>query len=509
VDVLDANGHTALEIASSHTTHCSAVRKGFFKPQCCEMLLKLGADPNRINAEGLTPLNKAGSDRDIIRILLKYGADVNAGRKGVLTSAIESGNIQTLKIYLEHGADCNVPDTSTVSSHGGFNNRSQDAQIRYPLTLAAFPPPYEPWSSSTAKEMVKLLLQYGAKVDVPVPNEEPLLHFMFQRAKSSILRPFLEKPGLDLNMRDSQGRTVFMAACSSIVDSEANRFGGYVPPDEQARLRAEYIPAYMLLVDSQRYGSTIDYLATDNKGLHLIFYLQGKRNDRVLARFLPIPGVRELIRQKNNEGFSPLHLALQSGRIRTSLQFIEEGDADLLEPDPNGDTALHHLSRNFSSFDEEHLSLMNKALSLGVDINSRNNLGQSPLLAHIATGYSTGDSSFFIDNGADFRAVTNDGTTALHMVARRATHSGLLLRNHMGEVDRNRDAFQRLVELGCDPLQEDGEGRTALDIAAAVENDGILGLYQRKKGAVESVGTAKGSKLSGTSDNFLFGRKKD
>ncbi|TVY17972.1 Ankyrin-3 [Lachnellula arida] len=478
VDALDANGQTPLQVASSHTKYCSATRKGFFKPQCSEMLLRLGADPNRTDDEGLTPLNKAGSDTDIIRIILKYGADVSAGRKGVLASAIESGNIQVLKVYLEHGADCNILDTSKLSLRNIEYDRSRGIQNRYPLTIAALQPASGSWSSSAAKEMVKLLLDYGAKVDVPVNDAEPLLHFMFQRATSSVLRPFLENPNLDLNMRDSQGRTVFMAACSSTVDSEA-RLGSLLPRSEKARLKTEYIPAYMLLADSQRYGSTIDYLATDNKGRHLIFYLLEKRNDKVLDRFLPIPGVKALVRQKNNEGFSPLHLAFQSGMISLCLKLINEG-ADLLEPDPNGNTVLHHLARTVFPRNEERLSLMNHALALGADINARNNLGQSPLLSHIAAGYNTGDSCFFVANGADVQAAMNDGTTALHMVARRGNRA--LGNFRRDDVDHNIVAFRRLVQLGCDPLREDGEGRTALDIAASVGNDGILGLYQRKKG---------------------------
>jgi ankyrin repeat protein len=50
-------------------------------------------------------------------------------------------------------------------------------------------------------------------------------------------------------------------------------------------------------------------------------------------------------------------------------------------------------------------------------------------------------------------------------------------------VDYNAEVFRALVELGCDPLKEDEEGRTALDVAAAMGNQGILGLYQRKKEA--------------------------
>ena len=179
--------------------------------------------------------------------------------------------------------------------------------------------------------------------------------------------------------------------------------------------------------------------------------------------------------------------------MRACFQFIKEGDADLLEPDPNGDTALHYLCRcNFMSETQHCLPLMKLFLELGGSINTRNKLGETPLLTHLASNFQSHyqisatkctDNFPFFSNGADFRAAKNDGETALHVVARRPANSGLLPRNARGEVDYNTELFRRLVELGCDPLQEDNKGRTALDVAAAMGNEGILGLYQRKKEA--------------------------
>ncbi|KIM94244.1 hypothetical protein OIDMADRAFT_136035, partial [Oidiodendron maius Zn] len=212
VDVVNEKGQTPLELASTCEQHCTAVARGFFKPQCCEILLRLGADPNKPNLAGLTPLNMARHDSDIIKILLKHGADVNAGAKGALMSAVESGDVETLKIYLKNGADCNVPDTSANSNlRGGHPN----LQKRYPLAVAAFPPVHQPWSASTSTEMMRLFLDHGAKVDVLINDDEPLLHFLFQHARSSLLRIFTERPNLDFNVRDQKGRTVFMAACAS------------------------------------------------------------------------------------------------------------------------------------------------------------------------------------------------------------------------------------------------------------------------------------------------------
>jgi ankyrin repeat protein len=489
VDALDENGKTPLEIASTQNKYHSDANRGFFKPQICEILLQLGADPNKTNAAGLSPLEKAGTDGEIIKILLKHGAGVNIGTNGVLMSAVNDGDVQTLKLYLENGADCNAPNTSAPLTYDSQSWRLP--KIRYPLLMAALPREHGSWGTAKSTDMVNLLLDHGARVDVPVSDNELLLHYLFGNARTSALRPLIENPNIDFSIRDQNGRTVFMAACGSWIHSEAIQ-EWHLSSEEKKRLRAEYTPAWLLLADSELHSSSIDYLAVDNGGNHIIFWLLSKWNEEIAARLLQIPGVRALIGQKNNEGYSPLHRALQGRNMELCFQLMKDGDTDLLDLDPNGDTALHHLSRCINPT-ARYLLLMHKFISLGGDINARNQVGETAILAHLASGNQpdlrfdsakhTDNFPLFIDNGADFSAAKNDGTTALHIVARRETSCGVLGKNAHGEVDYNARVFKRLIELGCDLLQEDEEGRTALDVAAAMGNDGILRLFQRKKTA--------------------------
>lgn len=82
------------------------------EPACLELLLKHGATANVFNRCGLSPLMKACKDHHIeaVRILIKYGADVNAlcpplfEQKSVLQYAILSGNIVIINILLGKGA---------------------------------------------------------------------------------------------------------------------------------------------------------------------------------------------------------------------------------------------------------------------------------------------------------------------------------------------------------------------------------------------------------------------
>ncbi|RFU35297.1 hypothetical protein B7463_g1040, partial [Scytalidium lignicola] len=493
IHAVDDKGQTPLDIASTYSNRKSLLGHSYFTPQCCELLLQAGANPNRVNSLGLTPLDHAGGDPAIIKVLLKYGADINARAKSVLISAIEAGEVVTLKQYLEAGSDCNIPDGST--KRGSYFSRHHDKSLtkKYPLLFAAMPPHDSKWKDGISKEMVKSLLDYGARFDQPVSDNDTLIHYLFEWAKSSSLQPFVEKAGLDLSIRDQRGRTVLMSALSSSVKYEHDSVA--LQPEEKDRLIAEYTPSYLLLANSPLYSKAIDYFATDNEGKHIIFYLAQNKAcaKQHAARFLSILGVSALIVKKDKAGFSPLHVALALMNLTACEQFISEGGADILEPDPNGDTALHHLFRCSSEYRmAECLEFIAKFPALSNLVNFRNNEGNTPLLTHLVSNailsrgrlrpsQNLDPLQFFVDHGADFTVTNNKRETALHIVSKKPPERCLAL--IMRESDRAHyhvTLFKRLVELGCDPLLEDEGGRTALDIAATVGKKEILKLYERR-----------------------------
>ncbi|KAM0310192.1 hypothetical protein ACHAO8_008360 [Botrytis cinerea] len=482
IDALDEKGRTPLEIASTYIVNGSAAGKDFFRTQCCETLLKLGADPNKINPEGLTALNKAGSDEDTIRILLKHGAKVDRGTKSVLISAIEYGDVRSLRLYLENGVDPNALDNSTDSSY-----RAQCAMTsgirNYPIVMAAFPKGATAHSASIAAEMITLLLDHGARVDLAVEEGVSILHYLFANATSSTLRPFFERPGIDMNVRDQFGRTVFLCAISNSTEREGRY--PHVTPSNLDKSQLLYVRPYLHLINSATYGPSLDYLAVDNEGRHLIFYLLSKWTSETALLLLSIPGVRSLITQKDNAGYSPLHLLLSSHHAHMSLidtinTFVKDGGADLLEPDPKSNTALHHLSRRHHFTNSENsFQLMDRFISLGGLIDARDDAGMTPLLVYLAVGGQS-HLPWYEDHGADFKATNNEGKGALHIVASNKVPMRLHYGRNSGEV--RAELFEVLVKkYGCEVLDEDSKGRTALDIAAAVGSKEILKLFQRRK----------------------------
>ncbi|TGO16290.1 hypothetical protein BTUL_0030g00180 [Botrytis tulipae] len=480
LDILDSKGRTALEIASTYTGNGSASRRNLFSTQCCEALLKLGADPNKVNPEGLTALNKAGCDEETIRILLKYGADVNRGTKSVLISAIEPGDVRTLQLYLQNGVDPNVPDNSTDSSY-----RSQYT-TKYPIIVAAFPKGPKAYSSSIAAEMIQLLLDHGAGVDLAVEEGESILHYLFANATSATLRPFFERPGIDMNTRDKYGRTALLCAISNSTKREG--LHPHVLPSKLEKSLPPYVPPYLRLVNSATHRPSLNYLAVDNKGRHIIFCLLSRWTSETVPLFLSIPGVRSLFTQKDNAGYSPLHRVLSSDSMPTSLTdivniFVNDGGADLLEPVPEFNTALHHLARRRPyNKPDDSFRVMEQFLSLGGFIDARNDAGMTPLLVYLAGGGGQSHLPWYEEHGADFKATNNEGQGALHFVAANKPVRHALPEYREERKKARADLFEALVKkYGCEVLDEDSKGRTALDIAAAMGNEEILELFQRGK----------------------------
>jgi ankyrin repeat protein len=71
-------------------------------------LLEKGANPNLVNASGITALMWATEDAEKVRALLAKGADAKArsgdGQTAMLIASDQSGNAEVIKALLEHGA---------------------------------------------------------------------------------------------------------------------------------------------------------------------------------------------------------------------------------------------------------------------------------------------------------------------------------------------------------------------------------------------------------------------
>ncbi|PQE23289.1 Ankyrin repeat-containing protein [Rutstroemia sp. NJR-2017a BVV2] len=423
------------------------------------LLLQYGLDPNSIDGDGYTCLRGVLDNVDQLRFLVQHGVDVNAGSKHVVFYAIETLNIVALRVLIGLSANCNIE------------------------------------SGGRQKTVLHNLLEQGG-----------------------ILEPFYEIKDLDLEIRDSSGCTLLLAASRS-------RFGTALPQiyvrmgintsltsliredpvsdmEEEDVTETELIPAHRL------YNLGANLLVQDNDGNNVLNHLlannpcPNSRFDEAVAVFIKDAPI--ILHQKNKAGLTPMHVAVAKKRV-WPINALIEARANVLEPNPNGNTVLHYLSNSLHKSDTA--KSFQTYIEQKVCINSVNSVGETPIfwyLQHAEHEYNETlkdilpkDDPYptrtclpiLLKNGADIFYKNNAGETVLHILAKRITEPELLPKS-MTEKEQVRadvkklriedlvDAFKLLVDMGLDARVEDNTHRTPLDVAAACGNVEILELFR-------------------------------
>lgn len=488
------DGETPLHIALDFERY-----KGVFCKEAVKILLDNGADVNAVNNKGETCLSKAGTDIELIKLLLAHGAKVSPA---AIFSAIELGNVELLEFFLSQGdlANKRRPDPETPERiHSLDKIRVPIAEI-YPLFHAAtFKPsarvPLENVDLTPLRgRMMNALLKHGADPyatfvklhrvnDNSFNNEEELnesdensqekwkpetctvIHEILRAG--DMVEPLLQLPSLRLESRDDQGCTLIL--CTGRTE----------------RIRS--------LIDR---GAEI--AAQDYSGKTIVHRLvQHQPSEQMIStvRDLVTRDPR-LVRMSDEAGDTPFHYVIRARYIHFEyIDLLLEHGAAPVQPDSKGNTALHFLATKPFT----HKERIQQFLSLGLDINSRNKKGNTPLSRYLARGSlrpggmfwptaeteTRGDNDgllFFKDLGADFFATNNAGTSLLHVAAGRKVGSGGFNRGDelKAPLENLVQWFKFLMYMGLDPMLEDAQQRTSLDVAAACGNEHILKLFKEK-----------------------------
>jgi ankyrin repeat protein len=485
--VLDADGITPLAAT------LDTFKLLTFTKRAVELLIELGADVNAADDKGISCLARAGDDNELIKLLLRHGAVVT---HSAIIAAINSKNAFILEALLSHGADPNIrqsinkekpaPTSYSLVAGTGRHRPQFDPDEMYPLHYAATK---DRGDDKIHEEVVKILLDHGADPNAGYA-ETAIMHQIIEMNRS--FRLFLELPCLDLESRDSSGSTLLLAACHSQE----------VQKDESASIGT--LSPIQILLDR---GA--DIRARDKSGQNAPHhYFQTGLGNFTQTLDLIISKAPELVNEADSNGCTPFHTALwRLYHSSTDTEVLVSAGADLQLPKSNGDTPLHLLVRRpwLLNSDgvviEPRRKVFNIFMEIGVNINSRNHSGETPIFElfrnHNAPvqvhhespqpyKYKTAQETK-IENmnvreelvfeilgqaGVDWSAVNNDGETLLHILAARQNH-------HYGPLLAIK-RFKYLMGKGLDPMQEDGNQRTSLDVAAAFGNKIFLDLFERK-----------------------------
>ena len=493
--LLDAGGDTEVKTLDGKTPLHIALESGeseyslgrVWPGRTLKVLVQHGADVNATTSEGLTPLHTAltrKKDGDTIRLLLSSGADPSVGDPPAIFSALRAYDPSALKVLLQAGIDPNL-----VHKPHGKKRQPKKVEEQTPLELAASPSRSIElhWTDVIAahEQCVSLLLDHGANPNLPLCNglSTPLHEIC---SLNGLIKPIIQA-GFDLEQRDADGRAPLHRACirSCRYSSDLS-------------INKEY--ASLQLVNSG-----VNVHAADDTGSTALHYAaqHGMGSTvKVLLHASASPAV------KNHAGFTPFYYALLDPRCDIINALLDAG-ANPLERGPDGRTALHFIAPCLMDYDyterstkslfdteededadkdkdDENLTrygrLYRRLVASGCDRSARDNDGNAPLFAYVATvkvyhedvepplAPTAADmSALFAEH--DVQARNDKGETLLHVVAQRDDLDNALV-----------DApaiFSALAESGLSPWAEDGQGATALDVAAAFEQDEILALYAR------------------------------
>ena len=434
VGAVEADGTSALHWAAH-----------FGDAELVSALLAAGADATAVNRYGMTALQLAAVDGNvtIIEALLAAGADAGAALpegETVLMTAARTGSADALRALLARGAD--------VEARDNFHGESA-------LIWAA---------AENHADAVRVLVEHGADAD----GRSALMEFPQRRAGQSVL-PLGSWTPLMYAARENA-----LAAGEALVASGAGL--DLVDPDGATALviaiiNAHYEFAELLLragadpnvVDNEA-GMGPLYAAID---MHRLAVGHGRGNPVPVGLLDAVDTVRLLLERGADPnarlkkpilqrqhtfgdgvlgaGTTPLMRAAKSGDIELVRVLLAAG-ADAMLTLPNGTTALMLAAglgwRNGSplapSYDQgsdaEAVETLELLLSLGLDLNAKNEAGDTAL--HAAVG------------------------------------------------GRGSEAIVRfLLECGADPMAANGREQTPLSVAEARGNDAVIALVRAAAGA--------------------------
>ncbi|KAF4943583.1 hypothetical protein FGADI_13316 [Fusarium gaditjirri] len=491
VNATNKDGETPLHVAARGVVHEDRDVKGLARLQAVKILLDNGADINALDNNKLTPLHKASNAPDVTKELLNRGADATTGKESPLFEAIFDQNQEVLEALLFHGSSPDIPSEAKHSRSVHYH-LTKSRRV-YPVLCAAFAEKLNTQVANTLP-LLRSLIVHGANLYLPLNDDETLIHLLFVYPAYEVIDELLKLPcasKIDFNHRDQGGQTVLMAACNwrEILPGFSHRHWEKLPAGPPVRMLD--LGADATLVDNL--GKTALYHLLSNPGLP----------DDTLIEFINRKEVAPTLFQTDQEGYSPLHYALQLLRPRVCEALLLKG-ADLLQPDPQGRTALHYIASQcllntrepgspgrlnielgHDYFNQCHV-LWRKFIAQGGSINVPDKAGNTPLHTYLSSptnnGYNCHPESchtdhyailFPEDSGVDILALNKAGEGALHMIARRV--------NTYSTVEgHDKRLFVLMMSKGLDPLKEDEKGRSALDIASACEKDDIVGLLGRK-----------------------------
>ena len=348
-----------------------AIRDG--KVLVVQLLVNLGTDIKK-SYHDKTPLEHAAllEDPNIATILMSNGAHDTQAYRHRSGKRHRSGDRSPLEISIAHG----FVRTAEVFIQGGFDvkSKSENGETLLLLACQASSESNDNATDSLPMTMVKMLIKHGADVHTTNESGENALHMALGAEKPDVqLVEFLLDSGVDINAKDSSGRTPFHCLC------KVSGYSRYSKTEKMLTLLLSHLPpgaensecqSQSLWDEKSPIVETPLAMAVEAENWPIFNVLLQRR-----AVFHTTRPLDDLLRK------SAWRWALQPKAVKILLE-AGASATTLYYGTPRGHTALKGLfSDNLLapvSF-EDFRSILDMFLAHGLDVNAVDNGGQTLL----------------------------------------------------------------------------------------------------------------------------------
>ncbi|KAJ5384054.1 hypothetical protein N7517_001965 [Penicillium concentricum] len=315
------------------TPLCNAVSRGELgghrQLEITRILLEGGADPNIAATCGYTPLAMSAHDTQLFQLLIDHGAYPSQDHPMELFDALSSFNKDVVSALLDMDLDCNATVLSNAQPHW-HTHRVQKLPTTHglklsPLLYISMLPFNEANCRDHACRMIEFLLERGADPFLPCDKNQEILHEIF--ASGGIVQPWLDMPDLNLERRDSTGRTLLLAAASSTTGTHSyactitaypHRGGNITPAswkeDDPTRAMALYERGADLSAVDDEGNNVLHHLADVDCSDDNFASIEVRRTLKLFVEKAP-----ELVHQTNVHGQTPWAIAAE----KQLVEFME------------------------------------------------------------------------------------------------------------------------------------------------------------------------------------------
>ncbi|QTF48964.1 putative ankyrin repeat protein [Acanthamoeba polyphaga mimivirus] len=448
---------------------------------------------NNRNEKGWTALMIASamsndwSSIDTVKLLLKYGADVNIKNNSGMTALMVSASRSAT-----HSSD----ETVELLINNGANVNDKDEDEWTPLMFVVYA------NTKSQISTIKLLLKYGADIYCESINKRNCLHLICLKEDNEDDYETLDlliNQGLNVNSLNCQGKTPLSELCSKnnkkygidLINYFIEKGADIHIPDSHGKTAFMYACRYSITPNDisivellLNKGSDINLVASNNfSALKSACYYLDKSCSMEIIKFLVEKGAEiEPICKKECDHLhcSALLVACFRSEYYNNLEVINyllDNGANINRQNSKGHTPLMLACKNNSGKNSEQLIklLINRGVDTSIcsksgktvlmmackyksnstilkmilqsdkiDINARDENGKTALMMVCCRSYNISMMKLLLENGSNPNIQTNIGSTALDL-----------------SVD-DLDKMKLLFQYGVDILIPDNRGHTFL-----------------------------------------------